>query len=267
VISGARLFRAGLFLALLVVGMYLLLKPPKLAPEPPPPTAEIGVIQGSGAYWLRQNGDLFFREVNGAVTAHELQTLRVPTGTQLQVELLDGGHIQIGENTLAILDRTDSGYEILLFEGSAQVLEQGPSPIAVIHSKLREWSQDEVTQSEQLSQPEPEVAESVDRQTPEILGGRLSDTYIQEVLGRQQRFLRSCFIKYFQRKNGQIQSGRVVLSLYIENSGKVQSTNVVSSDIDDEGYLSCLQSVALRTRFRAFEGAPLSIQYPIDLSL
>ena len=95
--------------------------------------------------------------------------------------------------------------------------------------------------------------------------GALTDDYIQQTLARQSRFLRSCFLKYFDRAQGQIQSGHTLLNIQIESTGRVRAADIVRSDVEDDGYTSCLQSVVLRTRFRPFHGPPLHVEYPIEL--
>lgn len=105
---------------------------------------------------------------------------------------------------------------------------------------------------------EPPTAESES-------SAEISNEYIQRVLDRQRRFFSSCFLKYFERKQGQVQAGLVVFHVVIENSGRVRTAEVLESDIQDEGFTSCLQSVLERSRLRPFEGPTLHVEYPIEL--
>ncbi|MFZ4404287.1 MAG: AgmX/PglI C-terminal domain-containing protein [Pseudobdellovibrionaceae bacterium] len=88
-------------------------------------------------------------------------------------------------------------------------------------------------------------------------------SYIENILRGQRPLFFKCYSQLLQK--GLSQRGQVSLSFFIEKNGRVKSPSVLSSQIQDVTFQSCLVEVLNRTEFKGFKGnESLQTIYPLQ---
>lgn len=93
----------------------------------------------------------------------------------------------------------------------------------------------------------------------------LSNDLIHSTLAKQSGYFAKCYLNYILRTKDKNKKGTVLLSVRIENSGRVSDSHVTQSDFQDDLINRCVAEVVQRTQFRTFEGPVLQLDYPISL--
>jgi hypothetical protein len=90
----------------------------------------------------------------------------------------------------------------------------------------------------------------------------LPDSYIASVIKNQRTFLNRCYAQHL-RLNPDAH-GRIDTSLTIEPDGTISTARVIGSTIPDPALQQCVVSTLQRARFKAFNGDPIIVTYPIN---
>lgn len=89
----------------------------------------------------------------------------------------------------------------------------------------------------------------------------LAETYIVNIIKRQKPFFNRCYAQHI-RLNPEAQ-GRIDFSFTINPKGKVIDVRVLRASINDPRLQQCSMSVIERSQFKAFNGDPIVVNYPI----
>ncbi|MFK8137622.1 MAG: AgmX/PglI C-terminal domain-containing protein [Bdellovibrionales bacterium] len=89
----------------------------------------------------------------------------------------------------------------------------------------------------------------------------LPDSYISQTIRKQRPFLNRCYAQHL-RINPNAE-GRIDFNFKISPKGQVEEIRVLNSSIKDVRLLQCTMSVIERAKFRAFNGDPIIVNYPI----
>lgn len=103
------------------------------------------------------------------------------------------------------------------------------------------------------------------------VAGEQPNTKIQALLQDNfrlhQRFMEKCFIKHYERKEGQTQSGVVWMEFNLEKNGNFSSIHVKKSDFQDPQFHQCIAEVVSRVQLKYYEGEFMKIDFPIQVTL
>jgi hypothetical protein len=132
----------------------------------------------------------------------------------------------------------------------------------------------ETTPQVQLLQPTPEVKLPQNTPSPqsaqtlpkklvpaESASHSLSDTYINNVISAQKQFFLRCYAKLLQRKPSA--QGDMTFSFVINQKGKVENIRLIKNSIRQKSVANCAKNVLKNTKFRPFDGKPISVTYPL----
>jgi hypothetical protein len=113
-----------------------------------------------------------------------------------------------------------------------------------------------------LLKAESEETEEVQATPPPASNEKtLSDGYISTVVQNQKGFMNRCYALHL--KNQPQSKGEIDLTFTIQPGGDVVNVKILKNSLGDLELQKCLQSIFERTRFRAFEGDPVIVNYPI----
>lgn len=89
----------------------------------------------------------------------------------------------------------------------------------------------------------------------------LPESYIVDMIKKQKPFFNRCYAQHI-RLNPEAQ-GRIDFSFTINPKGKVIDVRILRATINDPRLQQCSMSVIERSTFRAFNGDPIVVNYPI----
>ena len=92
--------------------------------------------------------------------------------------------------------------------------------------------------------------------------GTLGNDEIEQALSQRSSLFQRCWTQRL-RENPTLK-GTALLQFEITARGKVQNAQIAQSTITDETMLRCLTSVVERVPFRDFDGAPVSLTFPLS---
>lgn len=142
----------------------------------------------------------------------------------------------------------------------------GPSNVVAVNQEAPPVKVENAHAPSKVAQAIQSVAETEAESTAPIvdLGGEqtLSSAYIERTLSSKSGHLRRCQTNSIRDKLPAF--GQMLLSIRIEPSGKVASVRPLSNTINNIHLTSCVTEVIERTKFRAFNGKPITLSYPID---
>ncbi len=267
------------------LGLIFLVPTEEEPPREAPPRARVTQIRGNA--WLIPNGSLERQALQRGDAIRDLDAIQTPELSEVEITFEDSGaQVRVMGGTYVLLDQSSNGatQQMIVLQGRAQLKNRVDERQFILFQNVPELQVSEIQLEGSAPEltaptPTPDVAEATPQPAtspaapPKSLpprpsqGASLSQEYLDSVLKAQERFARSCYLKYFQRMRGRVDTGRVLMGFVVEPNGRVSRANVIHSEISDSEYLDCLTSVVLRTRFQAFQGQPIDIEYPIDVVL
>jgi TonB family protein len=90
----------------------------------------------------------------------------------------------------------------------------------------------------------------------------LSDEYISQVVNSQKPFFNRCYAQHLRLNPDS--RGQIHLAFTINVQGKVATVSLIQSTLSDPQLEKCTMSVIERCRFKAFDGDPIVVNYPIN---
>jgi TonB family protein len=90
----------------------------------------------------------------------------------------------------------------------------------------------------------------------------LSDEYISQIVNAQKPFFNRCYAQHLRLNPDS--RGQIHLAFTINVQGKVATVSLIQSTLSDPQLEKCTMSVIERCRFKAFDGDPIVVNYPIN---
>ncbi len=223
----------------------------------------------------------------------EQDTLTTDANSRTKLAFLSGFEIQVEPNSLIVIENpkkdAQGRIQITFLKGDFKVLKTG-SPNQVIVSKDKKF-QDLAGRTPQkpiaidLTPPTLIPDKPEDIKTPVIEAVRLdekkkvleetrpppppkkpketlSDDYISQVVMSQKPFFNRCYAQHLRLNPDS--RGQIHLAFTINTQGRVSSVSLIQSSLMDPQLEKCTMSVIERCRFRAFDGDPIVVNYPIN---
>lgn len=235
------------------------------------------VLDVRGDVQRRHQAEVRFSKVKKGDPIFLLDTLLTSQESSLRLRVGQKGLLDIMPKTEVVIDQKGTAQkrasiEFVVLQGRIDVLQAG----AIGDFQVIQRLETARLQGNAIALPASPPQQSPGSLAPlsasgpiqeRTAAGSLTNEYIYSVLSEQKRFIQSCFIKYFNDRSGQIQIGKVNFGLVIEPRGKISQAQILSSDIQDVEYQSCLKNVLLRTKFKSFQASPIDFEFPIEITL
>lgn len=90
----------------------------------------------------------------------------------------------------------------------------------------------------------------------------LSDEYISQIVNSQKPFFNRCYAQHLRLNPDS--RGQIHLAFTINVLGKVATVSLIQSTLSDPQLEKCTMAVIERCRFKAFDGDPIVVNYPIN---
>ena len=176
---------------------------------------------------------------------------KIITGLKSQVLIEFGDRFLLKPESSILLLKLGSQYQVHLLSGQIQKRSKDKNTQFLVNNRVVKEDQIQAPktklqnlQQEQQSQtsfPVPEKTQSPQNSKLQTL---LTKTFLLHY-----RFMQKCFIKHYERKKGNTQSGQVLLSFYLQENGSLSEITIKKSHYKDHKLHLCLQEVASRLRF------------------
>ncbi|MFN7453473.1 MAG: AgmX/PglI C-terminal domain-containing protein [Pseudobdellovibrionaceae bacterium] len=232
--------------------------------------AEIRVAQANrdtGESWLLRAGLLKKEKIESRTAVFHLDSIETKEAAQVQLAFESAFRVTVLESSLVTLEKTEGPMTdvivIIIKRGDVKVDNFGrEGELMIAKNGERILASDYNGSPLRLAPTEEEPLSTEDAFSEAISGATLSEQDIVTVLNGQKNSFFKCFAALLQ-KDPQVQ-GDLALNFTIEPTGKISSSEVVNSPIQDEEFKKCLLEVLSRVEFKSFEGAPISTLYPIQ---
>jgi hypothetical protein len=221
-------------------------------------------------------------------------TVTTDANSHAKISFVSGFEIQVEPNSLIVIEnpkKDDQGrIQITFLKGDFKVLKTG-SPNQVIVSKDKKFQdlagripqkpiQIDLTPAaitpeklEEAKTPKIEVEKfeekkkvlAIKEKKPEPAKKpreTLSDEYISQIVNSQKPFFNRCYAQHLRLNPDS--RGQIHLAFTIDVRGRVSTVSLIQSTLSDPQLEKCTMSVIERCRFKAFDGDPIIVNYPIN---
>lgn len=255
----------------------------------------IAVIQTlDGRVRVKPANTLRYKNANVRQELKDKDTLTTDADSHVKLSFVSGFEIQVEPNSLIVIENpkqdADGRIQITFLKGEFTVLKTG-SPNQVIVSKDKKF-QDlagrtpqkpveidltptnlipdrvedikvPVLEAVKLDEKKKVLAEKkAPPPPPKKPKETLSDDYISQVVLSQKPFFNRCYAQHLRLNPDS--RGQIHLAFTINTQGRVSSVSLVQSSLSDPQLEKCTMSVVERCRFKAFDGDPIVVNYPIN---
>ncbi len=194
-----------------------------------------------------------------------LQSQKIRTGFDSQVLMEFGDQFLLKEESLIFLLKLGTQYQVQLLSGEIRRYSKDKSTRFLVDNRMIHENLIQVPVKKEFSPKKDKVfkQQTSVKTTPE--------PKIQNLLTKtfklHQPFMEKCFIKHYERKKGQTQSGHVLLSFYIEKTGRLSEVTLKKSDYQDADLHLCLKEVASRVQIKNYRDSRIRVDFPIEIKL
>lgn len=215
------------------------------------------VIEKDGTVFFQNNQMPLPSEVESKQSLAARDLLRTSEESEILVEFKNGGQARLTEKSEALIDLLNNGQPLIVVRAGEVIIEKfGDAPGFWIRQNGQLYSATDYAllvkdQHSKLTEALPSS------QTLE----QISQIEIENTLNAKKNDFFRCYGQLIQRMPQA--TGQVLLSFTIEKIGRTSQVEVSSSEINDTVFKSCLIEIVSRTRFRVFNGAPVTTVFPI----
>jgi hypothetical protein len=209
------------------------------------------------------------------MTAKETLKRKISLGHFDSIETRDLGEVRLDfetayrvrvkEHSLITLERVEDqdGFHtvLILKRGQIQVENYGREGDLFIAKNGERISATDYQESPLAQAQVTEAEPSSEWTSPAPEGTGLTEKEVQETMTSHRTSFLKCYSGLLQ-KDAQAK-GQATLTFTVENSGKLKSVEVTSSDFQQEDFKKCLIEVMNRVEFRPFDGSPISTLFPL----
>jgi len=249
----------------------------------------------SGKVWVRPSEAV---KESGTAVGYQLQHLdqtRTETSSFIDVTLNSGWQLKLHENTTVIFESYRPGQNnapilMSLLRGQYTVSAAGPAGQLFVQQgkkiftpqnapealppKITITAPDntddtsiteptEITDSADiLSAANPKKKNAMPDKLPVGHEETLSSQYIESVLAQEANSFRRCQLNNI--RDNRPSFGNLLVSLTIEPNGSIANSRVLQDEIQNEVLSQCVLSALARVKFKAFQGLPITLTYPIE---
>ncbi len=247
-----------------------------------PPIAEIISLGGNVKFRLPES--LTYYRARKSMSLRAKDTVLTDQDGSAVISFKSGLKVELQPNSLIIVEDYGTGpgsMELTFLRGEVRILDQGEGlklSGAELKKELATKPQSievDLTMLEKASTPVPVILPKINleekreklKNQPQAKKKKeeketLPDSYIASVIRNQKTFLNRCYAQHL-RLNPEAR-GRIDTSLTIEPDGTISAARVIGSTIPDPVLQQCVVSTLQRARFKAFNGDPIMVNYPIN---
>ena len=90
---------------------------------------------------------------------------------------------------------------------------------------------------------------------------------LKKTLSGHQRFLEKCFIKFYEKKGGDLQGGQLLTRVHLNEKGHLENIKILQSPYQQKAFHDCVKEVLSRVQFPKGQVTPHSFDLPIEIKL
>lgn len=261
-INGVILSLAGLGLLSLALSLFISTQTERIKPGLKP-LARLEHNMGKVSI-LRKNMTVK-EELHRKALLFALDSVETSSDGDATLDFDSSYRIRIPENSLVTINDENAKTILIIKRGDVQVENYGREGSVYITRDGIRWSATdyEMTYKKQVAEGTlPELAPSIPGFQNESgkMEGLSSDSIQDTMKAHRGNFFR-CYTQLLQRTPGV--AGEASISFTIERTGKVSSSDVTSSSINDMTFKKCLLEATRRIEFKSFSGDPISTVFPL----
>ena len=200
-----------------------------------------------------------------------LQSQKIRTGFDSQVLMEFGDRFLLKEESLAFLLKLGTQHQVQLLSGKIQRYSKDKKTQFLVGHQViqKNLIQAQVKKEPSLNKKKvkPSNPEKPNLSPSKIIHDSKFQNLLTKTFEFHQRFMKKCFIKHYERKKGQTQSGHILLSFYVEKTGQLSEVTLKKSDYQDSKLHLCLQEVASRVRIKNYRGHKTRVNFPVEMKL
>ncbi len=88
---------------------------------------------------------------------------------------------------------------------------------------------------------------------------------IKKNLDLYRKFMEKCFLKYYERQNGQVQSADFLVHFFTTKSGQLSEIEFIDDPYNDQSLTQCLREVLQRVKLKQKDQV-LKVIFPIEVT-
>lgn len=221
-------------------------------------------------------------------------TVTTDANSRAKIAFVSGFEIQVEPNSLIVIEnpkKDDQGrIQITFLKGDFKVLKTGSpnqvivskdkkfqdlagrtpqnpiqidlTPQAIVSEKLEEIKTPKIENEKLEEKKKVLVVKEKKPEPPKKPRETLSDEYISQIVNSQKPFFNRCYAQHLRLNPDS--RGQIHLAFTINTLGKVSTVSLIQSTLSDPQLERCTMSVIERCRFKAFDGDPIVVNYPIN---
>lgn len=222
------------------------------------------ILSVEGTVMGRASSDPFFQDLE--INSPLMSGQKVLTGFNSQSLIEFGETFLLMANSSIRLLKTGSKYQVHLLAGEIKRDEPGHSTEFLIDNQA---TQDKVIRTGQLAAIAdfPTLTDMPNGAVPGHKPNTKVQALLQDTFRLHQRYMEKCFIKHYERKQGQTQSGVVWLEFNIEKTGNFSQIQIKKSDFVDPQFHQCITEVVSRVQLKFYDGDFEKIDFPVQINL
>lgn len=191
---------------------------------------------------------------------------RLVSGFASQAQIHFGVPFRIEENSSLRLDEKSGHLEVHLLAGTLHAEQTQLNTQFFVNGQR-------VTSSKIASESKPQLTNLDIEKMPDK---KLNEFYqkdqelqknLRQTFKLHQRFMEKCFIKHYERRQGDTKSGTIMVSFQLLGNGRISDTKVKSSDFKDDEFHRCIIEVVSRARLKYYQGESKTVDFPIQVHL
>lgn len=246
-----------------------------------------------GKVRFKKAQSLRYKNVQGQTELKDQDTLTTDSDSHAKITFASGFEIEVKPNSLVVIENpkkdASGAIQITFLKGEFTVLKSAaPGQVVVskghtfqdlagrapqkpiqidltaplIENLKQEIIQRPVVQQEKLEEKKKVLVEQVKKEVVKKPRETLSDEYIAQIVNSQKPFFNRCYAQHLRLNPDS--HGQIHMAFTVDVDGKVSSVSLVNSSMSDPALEKCTMSVLERCRFRAFDGDPIVVNYPIN---
>ncbi len=204
------------------------------------------------------------------------ETIQTDDLGRVEIALENGALLQLGENSRALFEGDSQHVQVRVLKGQVEVKKPGPAhsleliqttaPAAVV--KPEKFAQTLVIPTKPTNENDSDASLNPDA-TPGAAADlqTLSQEEILRSLQGQNALFRRCYVGLLQRQKIQNAKTEVLVSFFIQATGKLTDARIWHSSVQDVIFLKCVSEVFERTLFRNFQGDTVRVdEFPLSFN-
>ncbi len=196
-----------------------------------------------------------------------LETFEIVTGFESLTSLQFGETFKILANSKVKLLKKANNYQVHLDRGSIERLGQKDNVHFFVENKRQNSMQIAAPSGSTITEIETGLIVDEPGEMVQPEANEKFQTTLHETMRLHQRFLEKCFIKLYERQEGGVTPGRILVRFTLGAKGRLTNVNIRESDFTDQDFHLCVTEVISRVHFKRYKGQQRTIDLPLQIRL